>query len=96
MWESINNLTKFLQKYFEIYKSSFFIALRLPDVIGSFDESFRMWYYVEWIKNSKLRKIEYEKVDLVRPLSFVLKDDVTELIYKIIMTQKHDGNKNYY
>ena len=55
-----------------------------------------MWYYVEWIKNSKLRKIEYEKVDLVRPLSFVLKDDVTELIYKIIMTEKHDGNKNYY
>jgi len=63
-------------------------------VIGSFDESFRMWYYVEWIKNSYLRKIEYEKIDLVRPLSLVLKDDVTELICKLVNSEKHDGNNN--
>jgi len=83
-----------LQKYFEQNKESFFIAFRLPDVIGSFDESFRMWYYIEWIKNSNLRKIEYEKIDLVRPLSLVLKDDVTELIYKLVNTEKHDGINN--
>jgi hypothetical protein len=53
-----------------------------------------MWYYVEWIKNSNLRKIEYEKIDLVRPLSLVLKDDVTELICKLVNSEKHDGNNN--
>ena len=30
-----------------------FIFLRLPDVIGEYDDSYRMWKYVEWLKYIK-------------------------------------------
>ena len=55
-----------------------------------------MWYYVEWIKYSDLRKIEFDKIDLERPLSFVLKDNVTDLLYSLIITEKPDGIKTIY
>ncbi len=61
-----------------------FIFLRLPDVIGPFDESFRVWSYLEWIKNSHVHPVEFEKVDTVRKLSFVARDDVNETILNLI------------
>ena len=32
--------------------------LRLPDVIGPYDDTGRFWAYIEWIKNSKEFPIE--------------------------------------
>lgn len=61
-----------------------YIAFRLPDVIGSYDESYRLWYYMEWLKYSPLYPVEMEEVDTVRKLSFVLKGDVVQTIMRII------------
>jgi len=66
-----------------------YIFLRLPDVIGPFDESYRIWCYLEWIKNSSIHPIELEKVDVVRKLSFISRDDVNRTILKLIF----DKNK---
>ena len=57
----------------------------MPDVIGPFDESFRVWCYLEWVKNSHIHPIEFEKVDIVRNLSFVGRDDVNRTIINLIL-----------
>jgi nucleoside-diphosphate-sugar epimerase len=62
-----------------------YIFLRLPDVVGTYDESLRLWIYMEWMKLSEIKKIEIEKVDLVRKLSFVSKVDVINFILKLIL-----------
>lgn len=66
-------------------KGKTYLILRLPDVIGVFDESLRLWIYIEWIKNSQIKPIQLEKVDTLRKLSFVVKDDVVKLISTIIL-----------
>ena len=75
----INKLTKYNKDYY---------IFRLPDVIGPYDESYRMWYYIEWLKNNSKYNIEFEKIDLIRKLSFVYSSDVIKLIISIV-----NGNK---
>jgi len=61
--------------------------LRLPDVLGTYDESYRLWYYIEWVKYSHINPIEVEKEDLYRKLSFVEKEDVIDLIIRIVFNK---------
>lgn len=73
-------------KYYDLNsKGCTYIFLRLPDVIGTYDESLRIWNYIEWIKLSYFKKLELDNIDLIRKLSFVEKDDVVQLILKIIL-----------
>jgi nucleoside-diphosphate-sugar epimerase len=58
--------------------------LRLPDVIGPFDDSYRPWYYLIWFKYDNLVPIELEEVDTVRKLSFVFSEDVAWFIIYIL------------
>ena len=73
---------------FNFHKSKY-LFLRLPDVIGPYDESYRLWIYLIWIKNSDIRPIEFDKADITRPISFVSRDDVVNVIIKYIL-----GNNN--
>lgn len=73
-----------------------YLFIRLPDVLGPFDESFRIWVYLEWIKNSRIRPIEFERADLVRNLSFVSRDDVNNLILNLILNAQNFKNEEIY
>jgi nucleoside-diphosphate-sugar epimerase len=83
-----------IENFFKTFKlieqGKNYIFLRFPDVIGSYDESYRTWIYIEWIKNSNLLPIEYEKVDTLRKLSFVNKSDVVDLCIKIMSDEIKD------
>lgn len=61
------------------------VALRLPDVVGPFDETERMMKYVLWF--SGLHKVDapigFEEKDLNKKLSFVHCDDVVKTIAKV-------------
>jgi len=72
-----------------------FIFLRLPDVIGPYDESYRIWSYLYWIKNSNIHPIEFEKVDTVRKLSFVSRDDVSNTMINLILNKQNINFTNY-
>ena len=95
--------TEKYEKENKLYKNNFqnkidfsnkkYLFIRLPDVIGPFDESYRIWCYLEWIKYSHIQPIEFEKVDIVRKLSFVSRDDVNHTILNIIF--EVDKNLNY-
>lgn len=68
-------------------KGKNYFILRLPDVIGTYDESYRLWYYIEWVKNCHIKPIEVEKIDLVRKMSLVEKDDVVDVILRIVFNR---------
>jgi nucleoside-diphosphate-sugar epimerase len=75
-------------------KSAFpFICLRLPDVLGPFDDSHRFWAYMLWIKYfpdhpiemvQGLYSINYkEEEDVLHKMSFVFSYDVADFIISI-------------
>jgi nucleoside-diphosphate-sugar epimerase len=78
-----------------IQNKNYFI-LRLPDVIGSYDETYRIWNYIYWIKYSNIKPIEFEPVDLVRKLSFVTKEDVIDILFDIILNNCSERINNEY
>jgi nucleoside-diphosphate-sugar epimerase len=71
-----------------------YYILRLPDVIGEFDETYRIWYYVEWLRHINVLKIEFEKIDEFRKLSFVYSSDVCSIIVSILEGNKKPGVYN--
>ena len=77
-----------IKMLFEKNNSASYFIIRLPDVLGTYDDTYRLWSYIEWIKLSHINPIEFETIDLVRPLSFVSKDDVCKLILKYLNDDK--------
>ena len=80
---------------YAVNKDVTFIALRLADVIGPYDESHRFWKYVTWMKAlyglpTRLsaeqtaqvieNKIWYEPKDATKKLSFTFSIDVVKFI----------------
>lgn len=69
--------------------------LRLPDVIGPYDDTGRFWAYIEWIKNSKEFPIELvtknvmnniilkKEEELKKEMNFVYSKDVTDIILNV-------------
>lgn len=70
-----------------------YICLRLPDVIGPFDNTERYWCSLAWVQRSKQYKIELCEKDEELPLSFVYSEDVGELIGRVVTGS--DGYKKY-
>ena len=47
-----------------------YLSLRLPDVIGPYDDTFRYWSYLKWIQENKKNELEIVTI--------------TENLYKIL------------
>ena len=63
-----------------------FVILRLPDVLGPRDTTFRFWIYHLWEKVSKeitKRPLEIPEFLVEYPMSFVYVDDVADVIYNL-------------
>ena len=65
-----------------------YINLRLPDVLGPFDNTNRYWCLLEWIKQSKKHPLEVNAKDKLSKLSFVYSKDVAQLIHNLIATRE--------
>lgn len=61
-----------------------FIILRLPDVIGPYDDSGRYWFYVKLIDELKDTKIELDSDSVKKKMSFVYSEDVSNFIINLI------------
>lgn len=63
-----------------------YLILRLPDVIGPRDSTFRWWFYQLWIKlsNHLPSQITIPKRLFYKPLSFVYVKDVANIITKAL------------
>ena len=60
------------------------VVLRLPDVIGPFDNTDRFWTTLEWIKKSSEFPIPLSREDEDMKLSFVYSSDVSQVIVQLI------------
>lgn len=67
-----------------------YLCLRLPDVIGPYDSTARLWTYVLWLANSKELPIHTKKEAERKPLSFVFSKDITALLLKKILPRVRD------
>jgi nucleoside-diphosphate-sugar epimerase len=61
-----------------------YINLRLPDVLGPYDNTNRYWCLLEWIKQSNKHPVEVNLKDQTSKLSFVYSKDIAVLIYNLI------------
>ena len=73
-----------------------FLALRLPDVIGPYDNDvdLRFWRLVTWIKNSGIHPIELDSRSKSQKLSFVYSRDVATII--IMAIEKYETISGIY
>ena len=60
-----------------------YVILRLPDVIGPFDGTYRLWLYIKWILFNQQYPIHLDSDSETKKLSFVYSEDVVEVLYKI-------------
>ncbi|XP_060068799.1 uncharacterized protein LOC132548914 [Ylistrum balloti] len=74
-----------------------YVALRLPDVIGPRDNTYRWWIYQLWIKMLDYLDRPLEIPDEVsnRPLSFVYSYDVADLIIQLLDSDAGVFNEAY-
>jgi nucleoside-diphosphate-sugar epimerase len=61
-----------------------YICLRLPDVIGPFDNTERFWCYLTWLKYQNKYPIPISYAEENNKLSFVYSKDVVSQIIKLI------------
>ena len=63
-----------------------FVALRLPDVIGPRDSTYRWWIYQLWVKVSQYinKPVTIPQSLRNQPISFVYVDDVAEAVVRVI------------
>lgn len=61
-------------------------CLRLADVIGPYDETFRFWKYVAWALKSQECPMHLDRMASEKKLSFVFSKDVTTVIKKVLYT----------
>ena len=59
-------------------------CLRLADVIGPFDETFRFWKYVAWANKQHEYPMQIDRMACEKKLSFVFSKDVTTVIKKVL------------
>ncbi|KAL4230520.1 hypothetical protein ACF0H5_010902 [Mactra antiquata] len=74
-----------------------YISLRLPDVVGPRDNTYRWWLYQLWIRLSDYidKPLTVPKNLWKQPLSFVFVDDVADSIVDIISGEKEIYNNAY-
>ncbi|EGR34125.1 nad dependent epimerase, putative [Ichthyophthirius multifiliis] len=73
-----------------------FVILRLPDVIGPFDDTGRFWAYIKWIQKSQDYPIYIDDECKNTKISFVFSEDVALLCLKLIDMNKRDISYNSY
>uniref|UniRef100_A0A0B7AQY8 NAD-dependent epimerase/dehydratase domain-containing protein n=1 Tax=Arion vulgaris TaxID=1028688 RepID=A0A0B7AQY8_9EUPU len=63
-----------------------FVSLRLPDVVGPRDNTYRWWIYQMWMKLRPFLEKDVVVPESVanKPLSLVYVNDIAELIFKLI------------
>ena len=61
-----------------------YICLRLPDVIGPYDNTERFWVYLLWIEQMDAFPLHSQTDSSVKKLSFVYSEDVAGFIYSFI------------
>jgi len=61
-----------------------FVCLRLPDVIGPYDSTCRLWAYVMWIKEMNSKPIHTQPDSRRDKLSFVYSKDVADQCLKFL------------
>jgi len=83
---------EYLKSHQESWQTPFsYICLRLPDVIGPYDSTHRLWAYLKWLINSKQHPVHLEDEIDSKPISLVYSEDVANLIYSIaIQLQDYD------
>jgi nucleoside-diphosphate-sugar epimerase len=59
-------------------------CLRLPDVIGPYDNTDRFWTTLEWVKKSHENPIPLSAEDEQKPLSLVYSIDVCRFIIQLV------------
>ncbi|XP_069120345.1 uncharacterized protein [Argopecten irradians] len=74
-----------------------FVALRLPDVIGPRDNTYRWWMYQLWIKLSDYldRPLSVPEELNSRPLSFVYSYDVADILIYLLDAELDVYNQAY-
>ena len=70
-----------------------YVNLRLPDVLGPFDNTERYWCSLEWVQKSQEHPIELIDKDEQKPLSFVYSKDVGTAICNLV--KKSDEVRKY-
>ena len=61
-----------------------YLILRLPDVIGPFDDSGRFWAYLLWLPLHRDAPLQLDNGDQTKPLSFVFSEDVVDVIMGVL------------
>ena len=64
-----------------------FITLRLPDVIGPYDDSNRYWLYLRWAREILDKDLEVDDEGNEVLLSLVFSEDVADLLMRLLLTQ---------
>jgi dTDP-4-dehydrorhamnose reductase len=83
---------KFLVENFLLKNGSKAVCLRLPDVIGEFDDTLRFWAIKLWIGTG----VPVYCSDLSRPISLVYSRDVVRLIMKIFFESSNNYSSGCY
>lgn len=65
-----------------------FVSIRLPDVLGPYDNTNRYWCLLEWIKQSHKYPLEINARDKTSKLSFVYSKDVAELVHRLLLNRE--------
>lgn len=69
-----------------------YMCLRLPDVIGPYDSTARLWTYILWLSNSQKTPVHIKSEAEKKPLSFVFSKDITALLLKRILPRVDDAS----
>lgn len=74
-----------------------YVTLRLPDVIGPCDNTYRWWIYQLWVKLAEFieRPLSVPRALWDEPISFVYSNDVANLIVDIITSGPEINNQAF-
>lgn len=74
-----------------------YVSLRLPDVVGPRDNTYRWWIYQLWVKLADYieRPLSVPKAFWNQPISFVYSNDVADLILDVIKMGPDINNQAY-
>lgn len=75
---------EYLKSHVYETKSLPYIILRLPDVIGPYDLSYRYWKYLLWLQKNETWPIHTQAMSDTRKLSFVFSEDVAGFVHYIL------------
>jgi len=67
-----------------------YYCYRLPDVIGPYENTGRLYGYYIWIKHSDVKRVQLDRVSQTRPLSFVYSLDLCDNILDVLRRTKSE------